>query len=115
MDLALFRRLHRAHRDFQEILPARSRGRLPVQQPSAVALQLWLPLASTRLFSSPGDAQITCGARCLRNRSSKSRAMKLIVPLAILALLLPAAPFARSAPSYDDDAKFLAGLPVRDP
>ena len=41
--------------------------------------------------------------------------MKLLVPLAILALLLPAAPLARSAPSFDDDAKFLAGLPVRDP
>jgi hypothetical protein len=40
--------------------------------------------------------------------------MKLIIPLAILTLLLPTAPLARSAPSMTT-AKFLAGLPVRDP
>jgi hypothetical protein len=40
--------------------------------------------------------------------------MKFTVPIAILALLLSAAPLARSAPSSDDEAKFLAGLPVRD-
>jgi hypothetical protein len=41
--------------------------------------------------------------------------MKLIVPLAIFALFLPSAPLALSAPSSDDEAKFLAGLPVHDP
>jgi hypothetical protein len=41
--------------------------------------------------------------------------MKLITSLAIVALLLTVAPLARSAPSVDDDAKFLAGLPVHDP
>ena len=40
--------------------------------------------------------------------------MKLIVPLAILTLLLPTAPRARSASYFDDEAKFLAGLPVHD-
>ena len=41
--------------------------------------------------------------------------MKLIIPLAIFTLLLSVAPFARSAVTVDDEAKFLAGLPVRDP
>lgn len=46
--------------------------------------------------------------------------MKSILPLALLTLLIPAAPFARSAPpdsapSPNEDAKFLAGLPVQDP
>lgn len=40
--------------------------------------------------------------------------MKFIIPLAILTVILSAAPLARSA-SPDDEAKFLAGLPVRDP
>ena len=40
--------------------------------------------------------------------------MKFIIPLALLTVILPAAPIARSA-SPDDEAKFLAGLPVRDP
>jgi hypothetical protein len=40
--------------------------------------------------------------------------MKPIVPLAFFTLFLAAAPLALSAPSSDDDAKFLAGLPVHD-
>ena len=40
--------------------------------------------------------------------------MKITISLALISLTMLSAPSARSAPSFDDDAKFLAGMPVHD-